>query len=70
MSPKDFVYWLNGFIELSKASPDRCCPVPSEQQWSMIKAHLAMVLTNQANTVEPTTTPQFTPTTGQPQFIC
>lgn len=40
MNERDFVYWLNGFIELSEVQT-----TPSADQWQMIKDHLALVMT-------------------------
>lgn len=35
MTPENFVYWLNGFVELN-------CGVPTEQQWYIIVDHLKL----------------------------
>lgn len=43
MKSRDFVYWLQGYIELGKAVADQACPPPNSQQWAMIQAHLALV---------------------------
>lgn len=37
MSPENFVYWLNGFVELDGS-------LPTEQQWYSIKDHLKLVM--------------------------
>ena len=37
MTPEQFAYWLQGFVELQET--DR----PSQQQWDMIKEHLTTV---------------------------
>lgn len=37
MTPEQFAYWLNGFVELA---PDA---VLSQTQWQIIKDHLALV---------------------------
>ena len=37
MSPENFVYWLNGFVELNGSQPN-------EQQWESIKDHLQLVM--------------------------
>lgn len=37
MTERDFVYWLNGFIEL-------CDTVPNVGQWECIKTHMALVM--------------------------
>lgn len=38
MSPENFVYWLNGFVELDGGS------LPTGQQWESIKDHLKLVM--------------------------
>ena len=38
MSPENFVYWLNGFVELTGEKP-------SDEQWKSIKDHLSLVMT-------------------------
>jgi len=40
MNERDFVYWLNGHVELN---PMQDHPTPA--QWKMIKEHLALVMT-------------------------
>lgn len=37
MRPENFVYWLQGYVELSGEHP------PTEQQWQQIKDHLKLV---------------------------
>lgn len=37
MTPNDFVYWLQGYVELNG-------DVPTEQQWEVIKDHLQLVM--------------------------
>lgn len=37
MSPENFVYWLNGFVELDGS-------LPTEQQWYCIIDHLKLVM--------------------------
>ena len=37
MTPEQFAYWLNGFVEMTPNGQ------PSPQQWEMIKAHLQTV---------------------------
>ncbi len=39
MTPQDFVYWLNGFVELGG---DRVAP--SEEQWKSICEHLKLTM--------------------------
>ncbi len=36
MNQQDFIYWLQGFVELGDGKP------PTELQWNMIKEHLAL----------------------------
>jgi hypothetical protein len=38
MTPENFTYWLQGFVELQDTRP-------SEQQWKAIKDHLSLVFT-------------------------
>lgn len=38
MTPENFVYWLQGFAELSGDTP-------TAEQWQSIRDHLALVLT-------------------------
>lgn len=42
MTPSDFVYWLNGFVELTDGLER-----PSERQWQVIKDHLQLVFEKQ-----------------------
>jgi len=35
MTPENFTYWLQGFVELNQA-------VPTEAQWRSIKEHLSL----------------------------
>lgn len=44
MEPRDFCYWLNGFIELNKTDEP-----PTDNQWKIIKEHLALVMTKQTS---------------------
>jgi hypothetical protein len=41
MTDQQFVYWLQGFVELQET--DR----PSEQQWTIIKDHLQLVFSKE-----------------------
>ena len=41
MKSRDFVYWLQGFIELQRAA-NNATP-PSGEQWNVIRNHLALV---------------------------
>jgi hypothetical protein len=36
MTPEQFTYWLQGFVEM-------CGEMPTEEQWDMIKEHLQLV---------------------------
>lgn len=38
MTPENFIYWLNGFIELTGEIPNR-------EQWNSIREHLSLVMT-------------------------
>lgn len=40
MTPQDFVYWLNGHVELGGDKT-----VPTEAQWKMICEHLKLTMT-------------------------
>lgn len=39
MTPQDFTYWLQGFVEIT-GGLNR----PSEQQWNVIKEHLQLTM--------------------------
>ena len=39
MSPEQFAYWLQGFVELNKGAP------PTPEQWKSITEHLGTVFT-------------------------
>jgi hypothetical protein len=56
MSPESFVYWLQGFFELTDAK------TITTEQVEMIKQHLKYVFTP---LIIITTTPPFTPGRGQ-----
>jgi hypothetical protein len=43
MSPESFTYWLQGFVELGGKKPN-------DQQWKMIKEHLALVFKKETPT--------------------
>lgn len=40
MTPRDFVYWLQGLAELSTTTG------LSPKQWNIVKQHLSLVMTN------------------------
>ena len=48
MTPRDFVYWLNGFIELNPGLMSI-----TEKQINIIRAHLALVMKNETSKVVP-----------------
>lgn len=50
MSERDFVFWLNGFIELNGGA------MPTELQWKMIQDHLKLVF-HKVTPTYPETTP-------------
>lgn len=37
MTPENFIYWLNGFVELNDNPP-------TPEQWQSIKEHLSLVM--------------------------
>lgn len=41
MTPENFVFWLQGFVEISKEGP------PDDMQWEIIQDHLKLVLTKE-----------------------
>lgn len=43
MTPENFAYWLQGFIELNPNS------IPSLDQWNLIKEHLSLVFNKKTN---------------------
>lgn len=50
MTPENFCYWLQGFVELQKEQP-------TPEQWDAIKDHLSTVF----NKVTPPAYPSFYP---------
>lgn len=44
MTPENFVYWLQGFVELNDNKP------LTEEQWGSIKRHLELVFTKSPTT--------------------
>jgi hypothetical protein len=63
MNSRDFVYWLQGFFEISGASKI------SAEQAAVIQSHLNLVLTHE--TAPSVTVPSlFYPTTLDPRIIC
>lgn len=53
MTPQEFSYWLQGFVELSGE-------IPTQNQWQVIKDHLALVFKKE--------TPVYSPDPGLPQW--
>ena len=72
MEPRDFVYWLQGFIELNGGKE------PTPEQWQMIKDHLGTVFLKVTPTYPNPTWPWVNPnpmpfevTCGtKPNLIC
>ena len=56
MTPEQFVYWLQGFCEMTEVEP-------SSEQWKMIREHLAEVFKKETNLTFTTTA------TEQPPYI-
>jgi hypothetical protein len=50
VTPEQFAYWLQGYAEMGG-------PAPSEEQWAMIKAHLALVFDKQVKISLPSMEP-------------
>ncbi len=51
MTPRDFVYWMQGLIEIGQ--PENL----NKEQIEMIKRHLNLVLTNVTDEIKPNLTP-------------
>jgi hypothetical protein len=49
MTPRDFTYWLQGFVEITDQMER-----PSEQQWLVIKEHLALTMKKHTINTVPT----------------
>lgn len=47
MTPQDFCFWLQGFVELTRDTK------PDHAQWKMIKEHLALVFDKQTPELSP-----------------
>lgn len=47
MKSRDFVYWLQGFVELGAYTNQGVSPAPDEKQWDCIKQHLRLVFTHE-----------------------
>lgn len=57
MNAQNFVYWINGYVELNGGCP-------TEEQWEQIKAHLRLCMLNVTNPI--LSFPQFSaPDFGQ-----
>lgn len=75
MTPEQFTYWLQWFVEIA-------WDTPSEQEWSIIKDHLATVFnkvtpkypwiwTQPIRPIQPTTQPYTNPANPfWPSIIC
>lgn len=50
MTPENFAYWLQGFSEISNSAP-------TPEQWKIIQAHLALVMTKVTPDLNPSPTP-------------
>lgn len=67
MTPEQFCYWLQGFVELRSGQTGAGL---TEKQWIVLKDHLTEVFKKQTPSYQtpvnlpPVTTPQ------QPQYIC
>lgn len=64
MTPQDFVYWLQGFVELQ--NPDEL----TKEQWQTIKDHLVLATSKVTPTRTLWTTPQWQYPHIQPQITC
>lgn len=53
MTPRDFVYWLQGFAELTTT------PGLTPKQWTIVKQHLNLVMTNVTAETLPQTSVEF-----------
>lgn len=42
MSPENFIYWLNGFVEMGGERP-------TDEQWLIIKEHLVLAMSKKNN---------------------
>jgi hypothetical protein len=74
MTPENFTYWLNGFVELNGTPP-------TPEQWDCIKEHLKLVFTKETPELKESISipkwnidPKFTspsplPTNIDPRFI-
>lgn len=64
MTPENFAYWLQGFVETSNEDD-----VPSAEQWNEIKNHLKLVFTK----VTPSPAPSsqtFCTSSSKDDFAC
>ena len=63
MKPENFLYWLNGFVEMGGVRP-------TEEQWKMIKEHLALTMQKVTVTGIPINLPpQYFPNPGRPMEL-
>ena len=61
MSPENFIYWLNGFVEMGGERP-------TEEQWKMLKEHLALTM-QKITTTTISLPPQYFPNPGRPMEL-
>jgi hypothetical protein len=54
MTPEQFVYWLQGFAEMTDDTP-------TEEQWQMVRDHLSEVFDKQTPNRSPHYNPVYTP---------
>lgn len=68
MNERDFIYWLNGFLELSGAT------TLDERQVQEIRNHISLVMQKQTPfipiTITPAVVPDQTPWWELPQVTC
>ena len=55
MTPQDFTYWLQGFVEMTEAD------TISEAQWKMIKEHLKLTMIKVTNPLRVVQMSEHTP---------
>jgi hypothetical protein len=65
MTPEQFCYWLQGFVELNGR-------LPNEAEWQSIKDHLAVVFRKVTPPTYPDAPPYTAPQSpyGGPEIIC
>lgn len=60
MTPEQFCYWMQGFVELSGGC------APTSEQWKSIGDHLQQVFNKKTPTVRPQFIPEVDPTQVSP----